>query len=496
MSKNGLRKLTYASSCRATKSLSFVVLTLLVVSLTRRICLHGVSRCSAKGRRFFIRRPSILKSNQLPTIMSTAGALAHGPHVFKLEIADGSFARASSTKALRVSASLVTVPGNLEDMQLKPVHLRRTTTPTDLKPDDLLPTHDQRTSILHQAIIITVKNLIDNHPKFQRYADEPLLQSKPRRPLPEKYRAQIIAVNESVGEKKPAVLMRGVYASQLGMDDKFFADRAIPSINSAAVNQAIRSAQSAALKRADSNPVLSLQVGAYRFGGSEVLIHCPAKLGPGLLEIHRAMVSAILTSRRGTSRDPGSLESLFKVIKQSPLLSGKPQDFPAILSALDVVLQGNLLGCWGKHCGHGSLDDFADTNPTPQKLLDVAKNIVIKHAKFEDDLEDSSGLSKESESVSQDTVHENNRILVGDLLYLAMLKSAINDGDFGRVEDMLGDLFSYLVGGGMDEVAEGIFYFIWDVKYRWTEAFAYAYPSSMYGLLTHNFSLGTSCGTA
>ena len=74
--------------------------------------------------------------------------------------------------------------------------------------------------------------------------------------------------------------------------------------------------------------------------------------------------------------------------------------------------------------------------------------------------------------VPSDNVNRNLRILMRDLLYVFELTHAISDGDFGRVEDMLGNLAMIFRGAGSNNYFSEILHFIFNLKRIWTPKFA------------------------
>lgn len=95
-----------------------------------------------------------------------------------------------------------------------------------------MPDHEQRESILHQSMIIIVKSLVDHDPNFKHFEHHPLLQFKPRRHHPARYRNQLFSVHSVVGKHTTALytsLVNETYTNKLGIDAKIFENRAIPS---------------------------------------------------------------------------------------------------------------------------------------------------------------------------------------------------------------------------------------------------------------------------
>ncbi|KAJ7291313.1 hypothetical protein C8J57DRAFT_214205 [Mycena rebaudengoi] len=399
---------------------------------------------------------------------SDAHNFALGAHAFKIIGSGG-----ANGSPMKLAASFLSLPNaNLADMRLAPILDARPGSADDFELPDLLPTRSQRESILHQATIVVAKTLIEHGP-FGAYQDEPLLQFRPRRPLPAEYRTRQKPINSVTGVASAELftsLVRGAYITKLRLDEESFEDRAIPSVNSAAINNAIRRAQASAESSGHhSSPLLSLQ------------------LAPGLLDIQRKLAKAILNTHGcpAATSDPGSFTTVFKVINKQDLLAGKPKDYHELMSALHTVLAASVLEMWRKECGHESVAAFAATRPTAQQIFNIAKRIVLKYAKrvvpadpgrFPDDADFSSGAS---DLDSDDAVYASSRIRTRDLLYIFMLKAAISEADVGRVEDLLGVIAIYMAGAHMDANAADIIKFLRDLKHVWSEAFGNIMRDSM-----------------
>ncbi len=202
------------------------------------------------------------------------------------------------------------------------------------------------------------------------------------------------------------------------------------------------------------------------------------QLGPGLHDILTKLVKATLKCHLHTPDVVGSLSWAFETTDKPELGLGKPQDFHELLSSMEVQVISSFLSIWHNTCGYPSLSEYAESNPTPKALLALAKKIVIKHTHrmvpkdptFADDADFSSGTS-DLEDAEQDQVFQNMRVMLRDLLYVVLLKDAISDGDFGRIEDFLGVLCIWFTGAEMEQTAEEIFQFIYYLKTIWSPEF-------------------------
>jgi hypothetical protein len=77
-----------------------------------------------------------------------------------------------------------------------------------------------------------------------------------------------------------------------------------------------------------------------------------------------------------------------------------------------------------------------------------------------------------------DVAHRNLQLLTRDLLYVLELVTAISDGDWGRVEDILGSLAMIFRGAGSNNYCTEILHFLFNLKKVWTPEFAYVLQSS------------------
>ena len=71
-----------------------------------------------------------------------------------------------------------------------------------------------------------------------------------------------------------------------------------------------------------------------------------------------------------------------------------------------------------------------------------------------------------------DIAHQNTLLLTRDLLYVIELTSAISEGDFGHVEDLLPALAKIFRGAGSNNYCVEILHFITNLKHIWTPKFA------------------------
>jgi hypothetical protein len=70
-----------------------------------------------------------------------------------------------------------------------------------------------------------------------------------------------------------------------------------------------------------------------------------------------------------------------------------------------------------------------------------------------------------------DCAHRNIRVLLRDLLYVAELIRATSDGDWGRIEDILGQLIMIFRGAGSNNYCTELLHFLRNVKLVWGDDF-------------------------
>jgi hypothetical protein len=124
------------------------------------------------------------------------------------------------------------------------------------------------------------------------------------------------------------------------------------------------------------------------------------------------------------------------------------------------ILKGIILNAWKAECHHSSLALFFASDPSPEQLTEIANRVLKNH------------VSPRFQSEQADIANQNLRLLTRDLLYVLKLNSAISDGDFGRVEDMLGHLCMIFRGAGSNNYCAEILHFIFNMKRVWTPGFA------------------------
>ncbi|KAJ7803561.1 hypothetical protein B0H14DRAFT_3091955 [Mycena olivaceomarginata] len=180
------------------------------------------------------------------------------------------------------------------------------------------------------------------------------------------------------------------------------------------------------------------------------------QLGIGLFHLCLNLIWAVLHSHRGHETTEGSLAYFFVLLGKARL-GGKHPDYHSLLAALMQILDGLLLDALQIECGFPSLSAFANSKPTSEQILAIADRVLEEHAM----------PIRSPSTIPTDVIHGNTRKLIHDLLHVAEVTRAISAGDFGRVEDLLGNLAMIFRGAGSKNYSTEILYFMHNLKYVW-----------------------------
>ncbi|KAF7324360.1 hypothetical protein MSAN_02522500 [Mycena sanguinolenta] len=330
---------------------------------------------------------------------------------------------------------------NPRAMALAPLLARAETAP-DLDFNlDVCPTLIQSISSYSNFRAYVVRVLCRYTKEFKEYAEHPALQHTPRRPLPDGYKTIQFPVRiSSIEENSIAgnlAVHEDVFVAQLQLSHAELSKNAILSINDQATQALNRGCKG--IRAFDLNPFTRAQV---------------FQLGIGLFHLCLNLVWAVLHSHRGHEATEGSL-SYFFVILEKTRLGGKHPDYHSLLAALMQILDGLLLDAWRLECGATNLSAFAATRPTPEEILVIADRILSDRVK------------PERLTSPVDVINGNTRKLIHDLLHVAEVTRAVAAGDFGRVEDLLGNLAMIFRGAGSKNYCTEILYFMHNLKYVW-----------------------------
>ncbi|KAL1675484.1 hypothetical protein EV122DRAFT_218470 [Schizophyllum commune] len=330
------------------------------------------------------------------------------------------------------------------DMLLAPLE-KNLETAGDLSLADITPTLAQSRAVLHQLKIIVVRALTSYNAAFADYAEYPTLQHQPRRPLSH--------TETNVFHPLPIVTIgEGSIEGNLDYQEYLYLDHG-------------------QLRRTgDINAFTTRRI---------------FQLGFGLFHMLMNLIWGIRKTHYGTMKQIGSLSYFFNIVIDKVRLANDRPDFHTLLAALQQVRDGILLEAWRRECGADSLDAFARSQPMETELLAVAERILLNYATPVDP----SDLDRRP-----DPAHENIRLLLRDLIYVAELTQAIADGDFGRIEDLLPDIARLFRGAGYNNYSTEMLHFLYNLKKVWTPEFAYVVQFNPDSSASVTLITGTSCG--
>lgn len=350
------------------------------------------------------------------------------------------------------------------------------------------PTIEQSISFRGQLQVIITRVLTTFSKPFHYLAEHPQLQHKARRPLPlkkmEQFPLRVSTINEATVVGTIQVLS-DVYETQLQMTPEMLDDIAVPSINDQLTNARGRGAKILRSKDVSS------------FTRAENM-----QLGYGVFHKIMNFVWGLRKTHQGAIDQIGSLKFFFALLEKTRLGNEKP-DYHTLVAALMQILHGLLLNAWRTECGFPTLAAFAGSKPTAKHLLKIAAQILDQYAtpmeecgkskESPDKIHDDTGNSSESDESERestpelsnstsaqschdpqaDHAHQNIRLLTRDLLYVAELLRAVSDGDYGRIEDILGNMAMMFRGAGSNNYCTELLHFIFNLKLVWGDKFAY-----------------------
>jgi len=426
-----------------------------------------------------------------------ASEVAAGPHVLSwdnINISTSIFVEQRKDAPSKVQSGTFAVMYKIvaepAQLALGPI-MGRARKASDLDFDlHIKPTPEQLASVHWQMKTLVVRVLTTFSKPFVAYAASPQLQHKPRRLLKltktQTYPLRVTTINEATVEGTIKVWIN-VY-EQTKRTATSMDNLAVPSINDQLTNSRVRGAQ--ALRIREDKPFLRLSNIQLAYGA----FHKCLNLVWGLLKTHQ-----------GTIGELGSLKYFFALLEKTRLANDKP-DYHTLLAALMQVLHGVLLEAWHRECGFSSLAAFEASKPNTEALLAIAEKILLKYAvpmpecpappkgskpagedsEPDESSEDGSDIDsrpgtpdpeERNDGVNapdpqDDCAHRNIRLLVRDLLYVAELVRAISDGDWGRIEDILGQLTMMFRGTGSNNYSTELLHFLRNLKLVWGDVFA------------------------
>lgn len=358
----------------------------------------------------------------------------------------------------------------LNDLKIQPI-VQQYRSCTGLSPPDVCLSRDQLTHLQHQFSVIILRVLFKHCDGYSKYISDAALQPLPRRPLPVGVKTKQFPLRTTTIDESSIVgnlmVHDDAYSVQLEKKPEDLGLYAIPSVNDQSTNARIRSGQVMRINDLDT------------WARRDIL-----QLGFGLFHLCMNLVWALLHMHKGSLNQTGSLTYFFALMEKARLGAEHP-DYHTLFAALSQILEGIILNAWRDELGN--LKDYAKTKPKSQDLLLHAKSILNRCAC---PLEDWRKGSKAKDPLVppfpgapnplHDIAHQNSLLLTCDLLYLMELTSAISEGDFGRVEDILPTLAKIFRGAGSNNYCTEILHFLANLKYIWTPKFAYVHVKSLY----------------
>ena len=419
--------------------------------------------------------------------ITLAKGIASAPHMFcydNINISTSIFVeqRGTATPAKVQSGTFAVLyelrNATLEDLKLQPI-MNRYRNFNGLSPSDLCLTVDQLKCLNHQFSVIILRILFKHCSFYSKYDSDPALQPIARRPLATDHKTRQFPLRTTTIEEASVhgnlTVHEDAYLVQLNRELEDLKQYAIPSINDQSTNARIQGGQ--VMRIHDLDPWARRDI---------------FQLGFGLFHLCMNLIWALLHVHRGSLQQTGSLTYFFTLMEKVRLGTDHP-DYHSLLAALTQVLEGIILGAWLDELGN--LADFAKTAPSAQDLLRRAECILNRSTC---PLEAWRKGSKAKDPLMPpypgaldplgDVAHQNSLLLTRDLLYMVELTSAISEGDFGRVEDLLPVLAKIFRGAGSNNYCMEILHFLANLKYIWTPKFACVHTNNANLISYHQVS--------
>ncbi|EIN12335.1 hypothetical protein PUNSTDRAFT_60934 [Punctularia strigosozonata HHB-11173 SS5] len=331
--------------------------------------------------------------------------------------------RDAPAKVQSGTASCIYTLYNIHDgsaLELKPIlaNWRRITRlPRALSfKQDIRPNPEQIQAFDAQSLAHILRVLTTHVDAFKKFEDDPLFSYLPRRKLSDTRRQRAFPLRTTTIEEASVAgniqVHNNIHLEQLGMTRDKLENRAIP-------------------------------------------------LGVGLFHLLLNLLWCVLGIHRGKDDDLGSLSWFFVLVSRTRLGAQHP-DFHLLKNTLAQIFDGLILHFWLVESGCSDFTAFAAKNCTAEELTHIARCIQRKYTTI--------GSSNDNET--GDLARENIKRLLRDLLYIREVDYAIRDGDWGRIEDILGPLCMMFRAGGSNNYSTEIMHLILQLKYIWPSDFA------------------------
>ncbi|KZT18816.1 hypothetical protein NEOLEDRAFT_1079270 [Neolentinus lepideus HHB14362 ss-1] len=304
---------------------------------------------------------------------------------------------------------------------------------------DVRPTNVQTISV-HNQRLNHVLSRLHAHSAFRSWSDDKFpFESLARRPLPpdhktEQYPLRTVTIEEGTidGNVK---FITDTYQHQLGFTSEQLCD-------------------AKTMRRGDINAFTRLE---------------SLQAAPGLFHLQMNLIWALLNTHHGTITDDGSLSFFFAVLGRTRLSCEHP-DFYTLHHTLMTILDGLIIAAWEIECKCDSLAAFAASDPSKDRLGEVAEKIIKNHLTVPVLPVIPGGQSTSTDMI--DSTRRNVQLLCRDLSHVAILDNSISAGDWGCIEDLLGILAATFRGAGSNKYANEILFLIHNLKVVWTPEFA------------------------
>ncbi|KAG5650029.1 hypothetical protein H0H81_001034 [Sphagnurus paluster] len=223
------------------------------------------------------------------------------------------------------------------------------------------------TGMAYDNINITSSIFVEQVPgamnKVQNYTKKAEFENPPCRKLPDGHKTEFHPLRATTIEEASVqgnlLNHKDIMVVQLQRSDEDLDKYLIPTINDQLTNPQNRAVQ--VLHSKDLTPWSRREVLALGFGTFHLVMN---------------LIWMLLHHHQGSIDQIGSLTHLFAVLEKVRL-SGEHPDFHALLSGLTQILDGLILNAWQRECGYDDLQDFSALNPSPAKILEIAKTIII-----------------------------------------------------------------------------------------------------------------------
>lgn len=425
---------------------------------TSRLTIDFLSSCGLSTSYSTVLRAHKVLSASL---LKKTAEIAWGPHMIGLDNEQISMSqhitqRPGAVPAVRsFTASVIYLLCNAtaDACRLQPILHQRKISPIITYAEHIIPSHSQK-AFINQHLVINIISVLFNHEStFQRSSYADLLRHPAHRPPPRGYKTQeFVAPTLEYDKAKISGFigyLEDIYLKKFGASPGDFEDRAIIGAYDQLSNSRGRSAL------------------LERFGDLTAFLRMEnIQLGIGFFHCLMNSLWNLRCIHDGDPKLTGSIANYILLLGVKRL-GGERLDFFTLRSLMDDVLFGNILSLWSMKTGYKDLKDYALTNPSPEALESIARDILVNYAS-------DTGLAvcTGSKPGEADNVMYNAILLNRDLLYFYEHDLAISSGDFGRLELSLRTLARLFNGAGARNYSMELLHLIQNLSVSWPKDFA------------------------